>query len=83
MSGRYRLCVRAHRAPKAPLAENEPPGTQWVLARIFTERLEFVADVGFYRRPDGTIGGTSGKPDPKEMVIDGRRFRVPAKPVNW
>ena len=79
LAGKYRLCIRDYRAVKEPKSPEEPPGTHWLLVRVYTEKLALVAEVGFYLRPDGAIGG-KGKPDPKRLVIGDQLLRVPHAP---
>lgn len=62
--------------PSPPRA-GEPPGTH---SRIFAYRSDtdgqLVARVHQYDRPDGSIGGARGEPEPKMLLEDGVLYIV-------
>lgn len=68
-NGRLHTILRKSKHPGSPLAR-EPVCTQSQYITYVNEAGEKIAGVHQYLRPDGTIG-LSGRPDPKEVYIDG------------
>jgi hypothetical protein len=62
----------------APARAGQPAGTVSRLDFIY-ERGHKVAEVHYYQRPDGSIGG-SGEPDPKSLLIDGVLYELEGRP---
>ena len=67
--GQLQTILRKSKHPSSPLA-NEPFCTQSQYITYVNQSGEKVAGVHQYLRPDRTIG-LSGRPDPKELYIDG------------
>jgi hypothetical protein len=64
-----------------PPPHGHPPGTRSQYIRYVNQAGEFVVAVHQYVLPNGHIGG-SGKPDPKELVTNGRHYYVlPTRPT--
>jgi hypothetical protein len=68
-NGQLQSVLRKSKHPSAPLA-NEPICTQSQYITYVNEMGIKIAGVHQYLRPDGTLG-LSGRPDPKEVLIDG------------
>ena len=68
-NGQLLSILRKSKHPSSPLA-NEPICTQSQYITYINKLGEKIAGVHQYLRPDGTIG-LSGRPDPKEVYIDG------------
>lgn len=68
-NGQLQSILRKSKHPSPPLA-NEPFCTQSQYITYINELGEKIAGVHQYLRPDGTIG-LSGRPDPKEVYVDG------------
>jgi hypothetical protein len=75
--GQLQSILRKSKHPSSPLA-NEPICTQSQYITYVNESGEKIAGVHQYLRPDGTIG-LSGKPDPKEVLIDGVLYIIETK----
>ena len=68
-NGQLQSILRKSKHPSAPLAK-EPICTQSQYITYVNNMGIKIAGVHQYLRPDGTIG-LSGRPDPKEVFIDG------------
>ena len=68
-NGQVHSILRKSKHPASPLA-GEPICTQSQYITYVNIAGEKIAGVHQYLRPDGTIG-LSGRPDPKEVLIDG------------
>jgi len=71
LSGDLTVRLARDNTPDPP-PKGQPVGTQSQILYYY-EAGEPVAVVHQYLRPDGTLGG-SGRPDPKELRIDGVRI---------
>ena len=54
---------------------NQPPGTQSVIWILHNKSGQYIGVVHAYVLPNGQLSA-SGKPDPKELVIGGRRYVI-------
>jgi hypothetical protein len=67
---RARLKVRrVYDEPASPMSKQEP-GTRSIVDSYYDETDRKVMTLHHFLRPNGTLGG-SGKPDPKELLVDG------------
>lgn len=76
-NGQLQYTLRKSKHPSSPLA-NEPICTQSQYITYVNESGEKIAGVHQYLRPDGTLG-LSGKPDPKEVLIEGVLYIIETK----
>lgn len=73
LAGELKTHISRDRCPDPPPA-GEPVGTRSQIVYYY-DQGEPVAVVHQYLRPDGTLGA-SGRPDPKHLVVNGRRISV-------
>jgi hypothetical protein len=71
-TGQLQALLRKSKHPVSPLA-NEPTCTQSQYITYVNQEGEKLAGVHQYLRPDGSLG-LSGRPDPKEVFIDGALY---------
>lgn len=66
----------------SPPPSGEPYCTRSQMLSCHADELGQVARVHQYLRPDGSLGGAAGRPDPKELLEDGVLYVV-VDPVDW
>jgi len=74
LAGELVMHLGSDRVPRR-LPPGEPPGTRSQIIYYYDAEGEPVAVVHQYLRPDGSLGA-SGRPDPKQLLIDGVRVIV-------
>jgi len=60
---------RVYDEPASPRS-NQEPGTRSIVDSYYDDDDQKVMTLHYFLRPDGTLGG-SGRPDPKELLVDG------------
>lgn len=78
LAGELAQTVQKERHPSPPRA-GEPHCTRSQIITYHDHNGVRVALVHQYLRPDGALGG-SGKPDPKELLVEGVLYRARTRP---
>src|ERR1022692_4504349 len=60
---------RVYDEPASPMSKQEP-GTRSIVDSYYDDDDRKVMTLHYFLKPDGTLGG-SGRPDPKELMVDG------------
>ena len=69
--GEFLACLRKEHTPNSI---DEPPNSRSLTLDYLNRDGSRVCRVHLYLRPDGTIGGRDGRPDPKQMIVDGVKY---------
>jgi hypothetical protein len=78
--GEFRMIVKRDQTPTPP-PYGHPEGTRSQIVSYLHATGDKIAVVHQYVLPDGTIGGSSGRPDPKYLLHEGIIYQMNDDPT--